>query len=549
MSQQKQTVSLDPGEAKTVPFTFTPSGPGIYNVNVGGLIGSFEAIALPPDIRVDSVRVTPATVNLGQVAKAYMTCTNYGGTTGEADIEVGIFQEGSGSTEVDTIELGPGETKEFTILSGVSLGDMAGHFIINAGDKSATLDVIGGNCGVTGIIKSSTTDAPIEGVTVMPAAMPERAVVTDADGKFIITGWDFTSIMLDVTRDGYISRSLQVTNLVSDQTSDIGVIKLTPTGASMMTVVRVSPPPKECYVGDVYPANEFLSASLTIRNVGNAIGYTSFDGRLNGASGQGGTVTLSPGQEATVQVGVSVDRPGNYVYEIVMGGIVVYTQDIVAMLGYLEVSLGSNPVPNARVGQSGSMSIVLNNPTSIDVRYNAWLKVYRPDGRYESAVYETDKVVVAGQEVTVPGSVLFNDVGEYHWVFEIGWGEDASRFTLEAYTSVSGPLEHTIELPPIYAPYKYWVVNDMGAIYRATKLLVSIRMGWQLNLPQSSIISVSEDNVSYTNIGQIDCLGHIDKQQEFILNPDVWWYIRYIKITSTQNPSLDYSQVTVTYIE
>jgi hypothetical protein len=47
MSTQKQTVSLNPGETKSVPFTFTPMETGVYNVSVDGLSGSFEAILVP----------------------------------------------------------------------------------------------------------------------------------------------------------------------------------------------------------------------------------------------------------------------------------------------------------------------------------------------------------------------------------------------------------------------------------------------------------------------------------------------------------------------
>jgi len=50
MSQQKQTVSLNPSETKSVPFTFTPTAPGVYNVSVDGLSGSFEAVALPAEV-------------------------------------------------------------------------------------------------------------------------------------------------------------------------------------------------------------------------------------------------------------------------------------------------------------------------------------------------------------------------------------------------------------------------------------------------------------------------------------------------------------------
>ena len=139
-------VSLQPAETKTVDFTFTPTTPGTYNMSVDGLSGSFEAVEVPitpTDIRVDSVTVTPSQVNLGEVPVATMSCTNYGSLPGSKDVICSIMQNGSGLTDIHVpVSLAANESKDIQILQTYGLGQEAGSFIINADDKSCTLNYI-----------------------------------------------------------------------------------------------------------------------------------------------------------------------------------------------------------------------------------------------------------------------------------------------------------------------------------------------------------------------------------------------------------------------
>jgi len=83
----QQTVSLAPGESKTVSFEVTPAVAKTYQVSVDGLYGSFVATTVPvADIRVENLVVSPAEVNVGEPVTISVTATNYGTAAGTKTI-------------------------------------------------------------------------------------------------------------------------------------------------------------------------------------------------------------------------------------------------------------------------------------------------------------------------------------------------------------------------------------------------------------------------------------------------------------------------------
>jgi len=83
----EQTVSLAPGESKTVSFEVTPTVAKTYSVSVDGLHGSFKATTEPvADIRVENLVISPTEVQVGQTVTIKVTATNYGTIAGSKTI-------------------------------------------------------------------------------------------------------------------------------------------------------------------------------------------------------------------------------------------------------------------------------------------------------------------------------------------------------------------------------------------------------------------------------------------------------------------------------
>ena len=107
----KQTVSLNPGESKTISFEFTPTEARAYWVDVDGLGAGFTAKAkpAPPEIVFSMLLVTPSKVYVGQTVEISVMATNIGEATAEYDLYLGP------DTGLSThITLAPGESKTYT---------------------------------------------------------------------------------------------------------------------------------------------------------------------------------------------------------------------------------------------------------------------------------------------------------------------------------------------------------------------------------------------------------------------------------------------------
>ena len=86
-----QTVSLAPGESKTVSFEVTPAAAKTYSVSVDGLTGSFVATEVPvADIRVENLVISPAEVYVGEPVTISVTAKNYGTKAGSKTITCNV---------------------------------------------------------------------------------------------------------------------------------------------------------------------------------------------------------------------------------------------------------------------------------------------------------------------------------------------------------------------------------------------------------------------------------------------------------------------------
>lgn len=83
----EQTITLQPGESKTVSFETTPTAAKTYQISVDGLSGSFRAVTVPvADIRVENLSITPSEVYVGEKVTISVTATNYGDAAGTKKI-------------------------------------------------------------------------------------------------------------------------------------------------------------------------------------------------------------------------------------------------------------------------------------------------------------------------------------------------------------------------------------------------------------------------------------------------------------------------------
>lgn len=87
----EQTVTLAPGESKSVSFEVTPAVAKTYQVSVDGLSGSFVATEEPvADIRVENLTIEPSEVMVGETVTISVTVKNYGNASGSKTITCNV---------------------------------------------------------------------------------------------------------------------------------------------------------------------------------------------------------------------------------------------------------------------------------------------------------------------------------------------------------------------------------------------------------------------------------------------------------------------------
>ena len=86
-----QTVSLAPGESKTVSFDVTPAVAKTYSISVDGLSGSFVATAMPvADIKLSNLVISPTEVQVDEKVTISVTATNHGTVAGSKTITCNV---------------------------------------------------------------------------------------------------------------------------------------------------------------------------------------------------------------------------------------------------------------------------------------------------------------------------------------------------------------------------------------------------------------------------------------------------------------------------
>ncbi len=86
-----KSVTLQPGESRTIAFEVTPTVAKTYSVTVDGLYGSFVATTVPvADIKVENLEISPSEVQVGQPVTISVTATNYGTAAGTKKITCNV---------------------------------------------------------------------------------------------------------------------------------------------------------------------------------------------------------------------------------------------------------------------------------------------------------------------------------------------------------------------------------------------------------------------------------------------------------------------------
>ncbi len=86
-----KTITLDPGESRTVAFTFTPSVAKVHVVSVDGLTGSFNVVGVPAaEFVVSDLVISPSEVYIGEPVTISVIVTNVGGVRGSKTITLEV---------------------------------------------------------------------------------------------------------------------------------------------------------------------------------------------------------------------------------------------------------------------------------------------------------------------------------------------------------------------------------------------------------------------------------------------------------------------------
>jgi len=87
----EQSVTLEPGESRTIAFEVVPDVAKTYSVSVDGLSGTFRATTVPvADIRVENLVIEPSEVQVGQPVTISVMVANYGAAAGSKTISCNI---------------------------------------------------------------------------------------------------------------------------------------------------------------------------------------------------------------------------------------------------------------------------------------------------------------------------------------------------------------------------------------------------------------------------------------------------------------------------
>lgn len=131
---ENKTVELEPGVQTTAKFVINKKQSGFYDVNIGGLSGSFKVLK-PAAFNVSNLEVTPLICSAGEEVYISIQVSNYGELEGNHTLELLINEEFEESIDV-TVEPGSTSTvvfqvsKETNKLYQVRVAQEVGNFTV-----------------------------------------------------------------------------------------------------------------------------------------------------------------------------------------------------------------------------------------------------------------------------------------------------------------------------------------------------------------------------------------------------------------------------------
>jgi hypothetical protein len=376
------------------------------------------------------------------------------GAGGTTDPAPGSYLYDSGAQA--TITAIPDSGYQFAGWSGSITGTVNPLAVTMNSDKTiqANFDVAYSNITMTGIVKDSTTGAPITGATVSMMGLAEFTSITDADGRFTITGYTEQVAYLHVSAPDYGDKNVSVINLTDGETRDVGVITLDPIELSHLIM------PYGCWILDgntqyVGGYTEQIEIGFAFKNTGTGQGNggATFGIKVFKADGSlfyswsGPCPSVQPGQTAGTYAAVHIGQPGTYTVKTYFNGALVNTLTLTVLLAPLSMAWAPKPAATLTLGQTLTAGVNVHNPSPVRVLFTIKLRSqwYADDGSAPSVVLVTlyNQVIQAGATLNFSGSFvpqrISGPVGNYipYTHVDLNWGGyGGGEASMYAYTNV-----------------------------------------------------------------------------------------------------------------
>ncbi|KXA98009.1 hypothetical protein AKJ37_01740 [candidate division MSBL1 archaeon SCGC-AAA259I09] len=133
---ERRTVTLLPGESKTIEFTILKEKEGTYEVTIGEMSKSFEVkkAVKPAEFEVSNLNLSKEKVKQGETTTAFVKVTNTGGKKGTYTAKLSI----DGKVKTQSVTLKPDESEKVTFKIS---SEKAGTYQVKIGELSKTLNV------------------------------------------------------------------------------------------------------------------------------------------------------------------------------------------------------------------------------------------------------------------------------------------------------------------------------------------------------------------------------------------------------------------------
>ena len=187
MIVQAEEVTLDGGGSKTVSFSVTSDTIGEYNVDISGLLGTFEVKApkppAPATFTTSALTISPAEVNVEEIVTISATVANIGDVTGTYQVTL----------KIDGVAV---QAKNVTLDKGTSLDVIFKTATNIAGTYTVDVDGLRG----TFIVREKAPPMPLAPPT--PQAPPPPPVPVPAPTP--VSGWLIGGIVAAVICIGVV---------------------------------------------------------------------------------------------------------------------------------------------------------------------------------------------------------------------------------------------------------------------------------------------------------------------------------------------------------